>query len=262
MNLDKFYDQAYTWILTVGPRILLGIIIVLVGLWLIRFLKKWLNNHLVSKRVDHSIRSFLINLAIIALQVLLVFSFMQVIGIQMTVFAALIGAFGVAAGLALSGTFQNFASGILIILLKPYRVGDTIIAQGLEGTVSVIQVFFTIMKTADNKTVFVPNSKLSNEVIINLSREGKRRMDVEIKFNFGIDFEEVKKVIEKSILSVEGLLKQPAYNIGVSTVEQDGYKILVSAWVPANQFYETKMLLQQKIVEDVKQSGVKLPGTV
>ncbi len=261
MDLDKFYDQAYTWILTVGPRILLGIILVLLGLWLIRFLKKWLNNHLVSKRIDSSIRSFLINVAVIALQVLLVFSFMQVIGVQMTVFAALIGAFGVAAGLALSGTFQNFASGILIILLKPYRVGDTIIAQGLEGIVSVIQVFFTIMKTADNKTVYIPNSKLSNEVIINLSREGKRRVDVEIKLNFGIDFDEMKKLVEKTVSSLEGLLQQPAFRIGVSSVEQDGYKILVSAWVPAAEFYETKMLLQQKIMENIKQSGVKLPGT-
>ena len=199
MDLNKFYERAYNWILTVGPRILIGVLIVIIGLWLIRLLKKWLHGHLLRKEVDSSIRPFLINLSITALQILLIFSFMQVIGIQMTVFAAMIGAFGVAAGLALSGTLQNFTSGILILLLKPFRVGDNVIAQGQEGTITVIQVFFTIMKTFDNRTVVIPNSKLSNEVIINLSREGRRRLDIELKFNFGIDFDQVKNSIEKSI---------------------------------------------------------------
>lgn len=239
---------------------MMGIVIVLVGWWLIKVFKKWLHTHMLRKNVNSSIRPFLINLTITALQVLLVFSFMQVIGIQMTVFAALIGAFGVAAGLALSGTLQNFSSGVLILLLKPFRVGDNIIAQGMEGTVTVIQIYFTVMKTFDNRTVILPNGKLSNEIIINLSREGKRRMDIEIKFHFGIDFNEIKNIIEKSLDSVAGLLTEQPNRIGISAIEADGYKIMISVWTPATGFIDLKLLVQQKIIEDLKVAGIKLPG--
>jgi small conductance mechanosensitive channel len=194
------------------------------------------------------------------LQILLVLAFMQIVGIQMTAFAALLGAFGVAAGLALSGTLQNFTSGILILLLKPFRIGDNIIAQGQEGTIDTIQIFFTTMRTFDNRIVIIPNSKLSNEVIVNLSREGKRRMDIELKFGFGIDFKHVETNIDQSINAVAGLLKDPARRIGISSIEPDGYKVLVSVWAPAHGFVDAKLLLQQKIIEDLKGASVKLPG--
>jgi small conductance mechanosensitive channel len=261
MNLDKFYSQAYDWILTVGPKIVLGIIVLFIGFWLIRMVKSWLNKHLLRKDVTSSIRPFLVNLITITMQVLLILGFMQIVGIQMTVFAAAVGAFGVAAGLALSGTLQNFTSGVLILLLKPFRVGDNIIAQGQEGTVSTIQIFFTVVKTFDNRTVIIPNSKLSNEVIVNLSREGKRRMDIELKFSFGIDFEQVKTSIDRSIGSVAGLLKDPAHRIGVLSMEPDGYKVLVNVWAPSHGFEDVRLALQEKIISDLKGTGIKLPGT-
>jgi small conductance mechanosensitive channel len=260
MDWNKFYNQAYSWLLTVGPKILVGTIIVLVGLWLIRVLKKWMNHHLLKKEVSSSVRPFLVNLSITVLQILLVLAFMQIVGIQMTAFAALLGAFGVAAGLALSGTLQNFTSGILILLLKPFRTGDNIIAQGQEGTIDSIQVFFTVMRTFDNRIVIIPNSKLSNEVIVNLSREGKRRMDIELKFGFGIDFKQVEASIDQSINAVAGLLKDPARRIGISSVESDAYKVLVSVWAPSHGFVDAKLLLQQKIIEGLKGASVKLPG--
>lgn len=173
MNAQKLYDQAARWLLNYGPRVLSAIIILLVGLWLIRLVKKWLGHHLLQRDVNSSIRPFLINVIVIFSQVLLIIGLMQIIGLQLTVFTAVIGAFGVAAGLALSGTLQNFTSGILILLLKPFVVGDNIVAQGQEGTVTSIQIFYTVVLTFDNRTVIIPNSKLSNEVILNLSREGK-----------------------------------------------------------------------------------------
>src|SRR6186713_97800 len=260
MDWNKFYTQAYDWLLTVGPKVLLGTVIVLIGLWLIRMLKKWLTLHLLKKDVSSSVRPFLVNLSIITLQILLVLAFMQIVGIQMTAFASLLGAFGVAAGLALSGTLQNFTSGILILLLKPFRIGDNIIAQGQEGTIDTIQIFFTVMKTFDHTTVIIPNSKLSNEVIVNLSREGKRRMDIELKFSFATDFNEVKHNLDQSIQAVAGLLKDPACRIGISSIETDGYKVLISVWTPSHGFVDTKLLLQQKIIEDLKNAAIKLPG--
>ena len=260
MKFDNLYDQVHTWLITVGPRILLGVIVVLLGIWMIRLLKKWLINHLLNKGVTSSIRPFLVNLSITTLQILLALGFMQIVGIEMTMFSVVIGAFGVAAGLALSGTLQNFTSGILILLLKPFRIGDNIIAQGQEGTVSSIQIFFTVVKTFDNRTVIIPNSKLSNEVIVNLSREGKRRLDVEMKFNFGVDFDQVKNSISKSVMEVAGLLKEPAHRIGVITVDADGYHVALNVWAPAHGFHDVKLLLQERIISDLKKTGIHLPG--
>jgi small conductance mechanosensitive channel len=260
MDVNKIYGRMINWFLTVGPRIVFGIIIVFIGIWMIRILKKWLNKHLLRKDVTSSIRPFLVNLIVTILQILLGLGFMQVVGIQMTVFAAAIGAFGVAAGLALSGTLQNFTSGVLILLLKPFRVGDNIVAQGQEGRVSTIQIFFTIMTTFDNRTVIIPNSKLSNEVIVNLSREGKRRMDIEFKLSFGIDFDQVKTILDQSINSMDGLLKIPEHRVGIFGIESDGYKVLVNIWAAAHGYTDTKLLVQEKLIRDLKANGIKLPG--
>lgn len=260
MNLQKFYDESFHWVITIGPRILLAIIILFLGIWLIRFMKKWFSHHLMQKQVNSSVRPFLINLIVIAMQVVLLLTLMQVVGLQMTIFTALVGAFGVAAGLALSGTLQNFTSGVLILFLKPFRVGENIVAQGQEGTVTSIQIFFTVLTTFDNRTVIIPNSKLSNEVIVNLSREGKRRMDIELKLGFAVPFEQARASIEKSIGSIEKFLKEPAYRIGVSAVETDGYKLSINVWAPAHGFEDLRLLFNQKLMEDLRQSVLKPAG--
>ncbi len=260
MKLDRFYDQLYSWLLRVGPKILLGVVVVLIGLWIISLLKKWLVNHLLKKGVTSSIRPFVVNLFITSLHILLALGFMQIVGIEMTMFSVVVGAFGVAAGLALSGTLQNFTSGLLLLFLKPFRVGENIISQGMEGTVTSIQIFFTVVKTFDNRTVIIPNSKLSNEVIVNLSREGRRRLDIELKFHFGIDVEKVKKCLSQSVGEVEGLLKDPAFRIGVVALDMDGYRIMLNVWAPVHGFNDVKLLLQEKILADLKKEGIQLPG--
>lgn len=182
-NIEHFYDKAYDWIIDKGPSVILGIVLLILGLWLIKLLGKWMQNGMRHKDINPSLRPFLTSLILITLRVLLILTVMQIIGIQLTFLTVLIGGIGVAAGLALSGTLQNFASGVLILLLKPFVVGDNIIAQSQEGTVTSIQIFYTIVKTFDNRTVVIPNGKLSNEVIINISREGSRRLDIEMKFS-------------------------------------------------------------------------------
>jgi small conductance mechanosensitive channel len=209
MYFGIFSDKAYDWIISYGPKILLAIGLFFLGQWIIRLLNRELKKILSGKGVDITLRPFLLNLFAILLQVLLILALMGVLGIKMTIFAAVIGAFGVAAGLALSGTFQNFASGVLIIMLKPFKVGDNINTQGHEGTVTSIKLFYTIVLTYDNTTVIVPNSKLSNEIIFNLSYEGKRRMDVDFKFNYGGDFEKIKDIALRTIDSFDKCLKDP-----------------------------------------------------
>jgi small conductance mechanosensitive channel len=260
MEVQKFYNKAYDWVLTVGPRILIAIVVLLLGLWFIKILKKWIHHALTKKAVEYTLVPFLLNLTITALQILLILLVMQILNIQLTLFAALIAAFGVAAGLALSGTLQNFASGVLILILKPFRTGDNIITQGQEGTVSSIEIFYTIIKTFDNKTVIVPNSKLSNEVIINTSREGTRRVDIELKFSYGVDLEKIKSTIEKTISNSQNFLKDPVHRIGIIALEPDGYKIIINIWTNAHGFQDTKLLFQEKLMADLKTDGVKLPG--
>lgn len=260
MDFNKMYESLSLWVSVNGPKFLFAIILFFVGQWLIRIINRTLRKSMRSKKMDASLRPFLMSLISAALQILLVLGIMQILGIRMTIFAAIIGAFGVAAGLALSGTLQNFTSGILILILKPYRVGDIIVSQGQEGVVCAINIFNTVMLTYDNKTVIIPNSKLSNEVIINLSREGKRRIDIEMKFNYGFDFEELKAAISEILLQQSVIVNDPPIRVGMMSIEPDGFKIFVNAWVNAHGYVDNKMLIQQAIINGLKRKGYKLPG--
>lgn len=254
-----FYDLAYQWLITHGPKILIAIVVLFIGEWLIRILRKWSRRFFVASRFTQ-VRPFLDGLIAVLLQILLVLLIMQIVGIQLTLFTAVIASFGVAAGLALSGTLQNFASGVLILLLRPYKIGDDIVTQSQEGVVSSIQLFYTVVISYDNKTIIVPNSKLSNEVIVNLSRKGTRRIDIELKFGYSINIDQVRKQVEDVILSSKDLLTDPAHRIVVSSIESDGYRILINVWTAAHGYNDARFALQEKIVNALKQSGIKLPG--
>lgn len=259
-NINRFYDKIFDWVIAKGPAVLLGIAVLIVGLWLIKIFSKWSKAAMTRRAVNPSLTPFLTSLIIITLRVLSVLTVMQIIGIQLTFLTVLVGGIGVAAGLALSGTLQNFASGVLILLLKPFVVGDNIIAQGQEGTVKSIQIFYTIVKTFDNRSVVIPNSKLSNEVIINISKEGVRRLDIEIKFSYGIEFEQIVKVFNQTVDEFKKCLNTPERRIGVSTLEDSGYKVAMNIWVKAHGFMDTKLSFQQELMKNLKNGGVKLPG--
>lgn len=260
MDPEKLYDKAYSWIIDKGPSVILAIIILIIGMWFIKFFRRWLTAGMQRRELDPSLQPFLQSIIIISMQVLLVIGIMQIIGVQLTIFTTVIGAFGVAAGLALSGTLQNFASGVLILILKPFRVNDVILAQGQEGIVASIQIFYTVMTTYDNKTVIIPNSKLSNEVITNISRQGRRRLDIEMKFNYGTEIQEIKAIVDNFITSSTRINKNPTPKIGVSVLEPDGYKLMINLWVNAREFQDTKLELQEKLINQLKASGIKLPG--
>jgi len=259
-NINRFYDKFYSWIINKGPSVLLGLAVLFLGLWLIKLFSRWMKGRMAKKAINPSLAPFLVSVVIIALRVVLVLTVMQIIGIQLTFLTVLIGGIGVAAGLALSGTLQNFASGVLILLLKPFVVGDNIIAQGQEGTVTSIQMFYTIVKTFDNRTVVIPNGKLSNEVIINISREGSRRLDIEIKFSYGIEYDQILQVFNKTVDDFKDCLKTPERRIGVSTLEDSGYKVIMNVWVNAHGFTDTKLAFQQELMKNFRANGVNLPG--
>lgn len=259
-QLNKFYDHFYDWVIRYGPRFFVGMIVLFTGLWVISRLLNWWHDGMHRKSIDPSLKSFLVSLAGVILRILLIIGVMQVMGFGMTLFATIIGALGVAAGLALSGTLQNFASGVLILLLKPFMVGENVICQGFEGTITSIQIFYTIMTTFDNRTVIIPNSKLSNEIIVNISREGIRRIDVDLKFANQIDIPQIKAVINMAIDRSEAVLAKPERRIGIALLDPDGYHVLVNVWVNAHGFQDAKLALQENIIEDIKGAGIKIPG--
>lgn len=257
---EKFLDKTYDWVLTHGPDLVLGIVVLITGFWIIRILMRWSQARMTRKDINPSVRPFLMSMLGVALRILLVLAVMDIIGIKMTLFAALVGAFGVAAGLALSGTLQNFASGVLILLLKPFVVDDNIITAGFEGTVTAIQVFYTLVRTFDNRDLIIPNAQLLNQVIVNTSREGTRRLDIDLKFTNNIDYNEVKKILNGSIDKTDEVLTDPPRRIGIGELQPDGYLVSVNVWVNAHGFRDSKMALQEHILDDLKAGGVKIPG--
>jgi small conductance mechanosensitive channel len=260
MNIQKLYDMAFRWLEAHGPSILMAILIFTVGQWIIRLIRKWLIRAMERREISSSIRPFFQSLILTLLQVLLILVVLQILSVRMTIFTAIVTSFGVAAGLALSGTLQNFTGGVLILLIKPFRVGDNIIAQGHDGIVDSIEIFYTIVTTFDNRTVIIPNSKVSNEVIVNISRQGSRRLDVEMKFPFTVAQEDVVSAMMKSVLSSPDILKDPKPIAGVSVFDPDGYKVMLQVWIDALRYNPLKLSLQEKLLNDLKRSGIKFLG--
>jgi len=172
MKLEEFYAEFHHWLITRGPNYVSGILIFLIGLWFIRLLRTRMRNRMSRQQVHSTLQPFFLSLTITTLYALLTLFVFNIIGWELSFLSAIIASFGVAAGLALSGTFQNFAGGVLILLLKPFELKDNIIAQGQDGIVTSIQLFYTVLLTGDNRTIIIPNGKLFNEVIINVTREG------------------------------------------------------------------------------------------
>lgn len=258
--MDKMLENAYKWIVLHGPRIAVALLILLVGQWIIHLLKKWLLKTLMKHREDTTLRPFLTGLITTTLQIILLLVVMQMLDIRMTIFAALVGSIGVAAGLALSGTLQNFTSGIIILLLKPFKAGDTIMAQGQTGVVSSIQLFNTTIVTLDNRAVIIPNSKLSNEVIINHSSTETRRIEIDLKLSYAFPPEQVKPLVLKEVKEISNIHDDPSPQAIVSALDPDGWHIMIYAWTTQEQYDETKFELNDRVINTLRANGVKLPG--
>lgn len=259
MDGKKIYDISIDWLKNHGPSAVVAILVFIAGEWFISLLRKWMHHSMERREVSSSVRPFLQSLVSAVLQILLLLLVLQILSVRMTIFAALVTSFGVAAGLALSGTLQNFTAGILIMLLKPFRVGDNIIAQGQDGIVESIEIFYTIITTFDNRTVIIPNSKVSNEVIVNISRQGRRRLDVEVKFQYKIDLDKARQVALQTAKESDDILNDPVPAVGVSVVEPDGYKMMVQVWVDALAYNDVKLSFQKELVANLLRSGLQLP---
>ena len=259
VSLDVFLTKMIDLGMSVGSKILLAIVVFLVGRWIVRRLNKLLAKILEKRHVEASLSTFVKSLVNITLTLLLIIVVIGVLGIETSSFIALFASAGVAIGMALSGTLQNFAGGVMILLFKPFKVGDTIEAQGQTGTVREIQIFNTILATPDNKIIIIPNGGLSTGLMKNYSKEATRRVDWEFGIAYGDDYTKAKAVIAR-LLDADGrVLKDPAYFIALTSLGESSVNIVVRAWVNAGDYWGVYFDMNEKVYKTFAEENLNIP---
>ena len=245
--------------ISAGKHIIAAVVIFIVGRFLIKLINRLVASILQRRHIEISVQTFLSSLVNIILTILLIITVIGALGVNTTSFAALIASTGVAIGMALSGNLQNFAGGLIILLFKPYRVGDFIDVCGVQGTVSAVQIFHTILLTPDNKAVYLPNGSTSSSTITNYSREDKRR----IEWTFGIDYGEDVGRARTAILSVitadARILPDPAPFVAVGGLSDSSVDTIVRVWVPTEEYWNVYFDMHQRVYETFNEQKINFP---
>lgn len=259
MNIEKLLETGNELILTYGPRLIGALITLIVGWWIISIIRNTLRKRFEKRNMEPSLRGFLNSMIGITLKILLLVSVVGMMGVQMTSFIAILGAAGLAVGMALSGTLQNFAGGVIILLFKPFKVGDYIEAQGHSGSVNEIQIFNTILKTPDNKTIIIPNGGLSTGSMINYSTEPRRRVDFIFGIGYGDDVDKAKAVIQQLIDADNRILKDPEQFIAVSELADSSVNLVVRVWAEASNYWGIHFDMHEKVYKAFDKEGLNIP---
>jgi small conductance mechanosensitive channel len=242
-----------------GLRLIACILIYWIGRKIIRYIDKLLGKMLNGKGVDPSIASFTKSLINVLLTAMLIVGIIAKLGIDTTSFAALLASVGVAIGMALSGTLQNFSGGIMILLFKPYRIGDYIQAQGQEGTVKEIHIFNTEVVTPDNKTIFIPNGGLSSNVIVNFNNEKTRRIDLVVGVEYGTDYDFAKTTALEIIGEDKRIQTNPEPFVALKTLNESSVDLLIRVWVKREDYWNVYFNLNEQIYKKFGQKGIGIP---
>lgn len=259
VDVEQLTETAYTLGLSYGPKLLLAIVTLFVGLAIINRMVNTAHKHLNTK-ADPTLGSFIGSLASVALKAMLLIAVASMIGVETTSFVAVLGAAGLAVGLALQGSLANFAGGVLILLFKPFKVGDTIEAQGYIATVTEIQIFNTILKTPDNRTVIIPNGALSNSSMVNISHEPTRRLDMKFTVAHGEDIDRVKALLQEVIEADARILKDPAFGIALLELGEKGMIFAVNLWVNRADYGPVLVAMNECVKKAFDRNGVTLPS--
>ncbi|MCA9732829.1 MAG: mechanosensitive ion channel [Deferribacteres bacterium] len=258
-DLSVYTNKAVEMVMEYGPKLILAIVTLFIGLWIIKLVIRAINKAMERSNTDISLRRFLTSLGEIALKAMLIISVAGMIGIEMTSFIAVLGAAGLAVGLALQGSLANFAGGVLILLFKPYKVGDFIDAAGYMGTVHAIQVFNTILKTPDNKTIIVPNGILSNASITNFSTEATRRVDMSFGIGYNDDIAKAKGILNDLLAKDERVLKDPAHMVVVAELADSSVNFTVRAWCKAADYWGIYFDMTEKVKLEFDKQNISIP---
>lgn len=258
-NLGSLTDWAGEFVLTYGLKLLGAIITLIVGFWVVSRLSRAFRLMMDKRELDASLKGFLSALISVLLKVLVVISVLGMVGIQMTSFIAILGAAGLAIGMALSGTLQNFAGGVLILVIKPFKAGDFIEAQGFMGTVEEIQIFNTVLVTPNNQVITIPNGGLATGAVTNYSAKKTRRAQWVFGIAYGDKYPHAKKVLLRLLEEDPRVLKEPAPFIALSELNDSSVDITVRAWAKSADFWGLFFDMNEKVYEAFEKEGINIP---
>ena len=256
---DWLPDLVKTYVVPLGLKLLAAVIVLVLGRWVIKMIKKWMANGLMSRHGDATLHSFLSNLVSVVLYFFLIMAIVGILGINTSSLVALLASAGLAVGMSLGGTLQNFAGGVLIIMFRPFKVGDFIAAQGVEGIVSEIQIFNTHLLTTDNKEVILPNGALATGVMTNYSKQETRRVDWLFSIAYGDDYDKAKRVLRGLCDEDTRILKTPEPFVQLSKLNDSSVDITVRAWVNSADYWAVFFSMNEKVYKTFAAEGLNIP---
>ena len=258
-EIDQLIHQAISMGLEAGKSLLLAVVIFVVGRYAIKFINRLVARMLERRNVEPTVQSFLKSFVNITLIILLVIMVVGTLGVNTTSLAALLASAGLAVGMALSGNLQNLAGGIILLFLKPFKVGDFIEAQGTSGIVKAIQIFHTILTTTDNKELYIPNGALSSGNITNYTKNDLRRVDFTISVEYGTEVEKVKQVTLNLLHEDERILKDPAPFIAVKELADSSVDFVLRVWTTAPEYWNVFFDTNERIYTEFNKQGIGFP---
>ena len=258
-KINELLEIAHGLIIKYGGQLVLAILVLIIGLWVVKIIVNAIGRSMEKRNTDASLRPFLKSLISALLKVLVIISVMSLVGIPMTSFIAILGAAGLAVGLALSGTLQNFAGGVMLLIFKPFKVGDFIDAQGFMGTVHEIQIFNTILKTPDNKTIIIPNGGLSTGAMTNFSTEPTRRVDFSFGIGYSDDIDKAKTIIDGLIQAESRIRKDPEAFIAVGELADSSVNLTVRVWVDSADYWGVHFDMIENVKKAFDKEGISIP---
>lgn len=253
------WDQISEYIYSYAPKVIGALVVLIIGLWVISLVTKGFSRAMRKKDMDPSLQGFLKSMVSIILKILLFVSVMSMVGIAATSFIAIIGAAGLAVGLALQGTLQNFAGGVIILLFKPYKVGDFIEGAGHMGTVKEIKIFTTILNTPDNKIIIIPNAQLSNSSLTNFSTMEDRRVDFTFGIGYGDDYDKAKSVLLELIKADKRIFTDPEPFIALKELGDSSVNIVVRVWSKGADYWGIYFDMNENVYKTFTKEGINIP---
>jgi len=258
-NVELWTEKIIEFVIEFGPRLIGAILIYIVGSWVIKKLIRVLRKGMSSQDYDKSLQKFLLNLAKWALTIFLIITVISTLGVETTSFAAVIAAAGLAIGLALQGSLSNFAGGVLIIIFKPYKIGDLVEAQGVLGSVKEIEIFTTKLITPQNKLAIVPNGAMANGNIINYTAEGKMRVDTTVGVDYGSDIKKTKEVLLAMLKANPKVLQEPAPSVNVEELADSSVNLAVRPFCKPEDYWDVYFATIEGTKEALDTAGIEIP---
>ncbi|CDD32384.1 transporter small conductance mechanosensitive ion channel MscS family protein [Bacteroides sp. CAG:714] len=259
VDWDSLFERLTDWSIEIGKSILGAILIYIIGRFIIKQINRLVSKILEKRKLEISVQTFLKSLLSLLLNLILAFAIIAKLGVETTSFAAILASAGVAIGMALSGNLSNFAGGLIILVFKPFKVGDYIDGQNASGTVKEIQIFHTILSTVDNKIIYVPNGSLSSNAIVNYSKQETRRAEWVFGVEYGEDFERVKAVLERIIAADERILQTPAPFIGLGSLSASSVDVKVRVWTKSSDYWDVVFDMNRVVYETFNKEGIGFP---